>query len=250
MDFSNPEYREQVAVQAQAAVQSGVVDGVMLDWWSDDEDRLALIKVLRQRIGADALILANANDRQTPETAEFINGYFMECHRSQTVEDWKRIADTLAWAEKNLRAPRINCLEIWFQRSRADENLMRATTALSLVLSDGYCLFSDPNPLPTPDHLHNWYPFWERTLGRALAPYVMRADGALTREFTHGTAVYNPMGNKTVTVIFKESRTSRATGKRGSVHAVAASDGDLFLKDDAAQPTSAGDAATHAAPEK
>jgi hypothetical protein len=31
LDFSNPEYQEQVAMQAQAAVESGVLDGVMLD---------------------------------------------------------------------------------------------------------------------------------------------------------------------------------------------------------------------------
>ena len=241
LDFSNPDYRAHVAQRAAAAVNSGVVDGIMLDWWHDDADHLSLVKALRNRIGNEALILVNANDRTTPKTAPFINGYFMECYRSRTVEDWKRIAETLTWAEKNLRPPRINCLETWYRTSRADENLMRATTALSLVLSDGYCLFSDPNPLDTPDHLHNWYPFWERTLGRALAPCVTRSDGAITREFTQGTAVYNPMGNKTATITFQEMRISRATGKRGFVHTVGVCDGDLFLEDDAARPTPAGD---------
>ena len=86
---------------------------------------------------------------------------------SKTAQDWKRIADTLAWAEANLREPRVNCLETWFHKSRDDLNLMRATTTLALTHSDGYCLFSDPNPLPTPDHLHNWYPFWNREPGQA-----------------------------------------------------------------------------------
>ena len=45
---------------------------------------------------------------------------------------------------------------------------MRATTTLALTHGDGYCLFSDPNPLPTPDHMHNWYPFWNKSLGRPL----------------------------------------------------------------------------------
>lgn len=241
LDFSNPEYREHVAKQAQAAVSSGVVDGIMLDWWRDDADRLALVKTIRAHMGDEALILANANDRTTPQTAPFINGYFMECYRSQTAEDWKQVAVTLKWAERNLRQPRINCLETWYHKSRADENLMRATTTLSLVHSDGYCLFSDPNPLPTPDHLHNWYPFWERRLGAALAPGIARSDGAMAREFANGTAVYNPMGNQPVTVTFDESRSSSATGKRARVHSVGPCDGDLFLKEDAAQPSAGGD---------
>ncbi len=241
LDFPNPEYQEHVAKQAQAAIASGVVDGIMLDWWRDDPDRLSLIKLIRSRIGDEALILANTNDVRTPQTAPFINGYFMECYRSERAEDWELFADTLRWAEQNLRQPRINCLETWYHESRADEALMRATTTLSLVLSNGYCLFSDPNPLPTYDHLHSWYPFWERRLGRPIAAGVERSDGAMTREFEHGTAAYNPMGNQPVTISFEEPRTSSATGKRTRVHTVAPCDGDLFLRDDAPQPSAGSD---------
>lgn len=229
LDVSNPGFRDHVAKRAEAAVASGVVDGIMLDWWRDDDDRLSLVKDIRSRIGDDAVILANANDVPTPRTAPFINGYFMECYRSRTEEDWNRIATTLVWAEANLRPPRINCLETWFHQSRSDEHLMRATTALVLVLSDGYCLFSDPNPLPTPDHLHTWYPFWERRLGRPLAAGVKRPDGARSREFALGSAVYNPLGNRAVTVSFEEPRTSIATGRRDRSHTVEPGDGDLFL---------------------
>jgi hypothetical protein len=37
LDFANPEYRAHVAAQARAVVASGVVDGVMLDWWQEDD---------------------------------------------------------------------------------------------------------------------------------------------------------------------------------------------------------------------
>lgn len=235
LDFSNPEYREQVAVQADAAMKSGVFDGIMLDYWwewENEEGRLALVKAIRDRIGDEALILTNPGDRTTPKTAPFINGYYMECVYSTTAEDWKRIADTLMWAENNLRPPRINCLETWFHKSRADESLMRATTTLSLTLSDGYCLFSDPNPLPVPDHLHNWYPFWERRLGKARASGVLRPDGAWMREYANGTVVYNPMGNPAVTITLDEPRTSAATGKRAETHTVQPCDGDLLLRED------------------
>lgn len=233
LDITSVEFRAQVADQAAAAVKSGVVDGVMLDWWQDDPHRLDLVKGIRMRIGERALILVNANDRRIPQSAPFVNGCFMECYRSRTAADWTRIADTLAWAEANLRAPRVNCLETWYHASRDDLSLMRATTTLSLVLSDGYSLFSDPNPLPTPDHLHNWYAFWETRLGRPLGPGRRQPDGAFVREFGGGTAIYNPMGNAAVRVSFDQPKTSTATGRRAPSHDVAPCDGDLFVKDEA-----------------
>ena len=228
LDFQNPEFRRQVARQAKAAVASGAVDGIMLDWWSDDAGRVALAKEVREAVGENALIICNANDHITPRTAQYVNGYFMECYRSQTGEDWKRIADTLAWAEKNLRSPRVNCLETWFHKSRNDLHLMRATTTLALTLSNGYCLFSDPDPLPTPDHLHDWYPFWNKSLGRPLAAGASAADGTVRREFDGGTVVYNPMGNKCVDLAFPHARTSVATGRTAREHQLAGPDGDIF----------------------
>lgn len=230
LDFHNPDFRRQVAKQAKAAVDSMAVDGVMLDWWSDDDSRLALIKEVRNAIGDKAIILANANDRKTPQTAPYINGYFMECYKSATEADWRQIADTLSWAEANLREPRVNCLETWYHTSRDDLNLMRATTTLVLTLSDGYCLFSDPNPLPTPDHLHNWYSFWNKSLGKPIAQGNTLGDGTVRREFANGTVVYNPLGNKAVTVTFPEERRSAATGKPAKNHDLDSADGDIFLK--------------------
>jgi hypothetical protein len=230
LDFSNPDYRAHVARRAGAVVATGVVDGVMLDWWRDDEDRLALVRAVREAVGPDALILVNANDRRVPESDPYVNGLFMECYRSQTAEDWARIAETLRWAESHLRRPRINCLETWFHRSRQDLHLMRATTALALTHSDGYCLFSDPNPLPTPDHRHDWYPFWEKGLGRPTGPGHERDDGVVVRPFTRGWAAYNPMGGGEATLTFPEAVTSRATGRRGRTHRLAPSDGDIFLR--------------------
>ncbi len=231
LDFANPDYRAHVASRAKAAIGSGVLDGVMLDWWGDDDDRLALAKAVREAIGDDALLLANANDRTTPRTAPFLNGYFMECTSSRTAKDWERIAATLSWAEANLREPRVNCVETWFHKTRQDLHLMRATTTLALTHSDGYCLFSDPNPLPTPDHLHDWYAFWDKTLGKPKAPGRRRDDGSFLREFDRGFALYNPMGNREATVEFAEPLTSRATAQRAKAHRLPPCDGDILLRD-------------------
>ena len=230
LDFANPQFRSHVAQRARAAVQSGVVDGVMLDWWRDDEHRLALVKAVRDAIGDKYMIIANTNDRTAPQSASYINGYFMECTKSKSAGDWKRIGSTLKWAERNLRPPRVNCIETWYHNSREDLHLMRATTTLALTHSDGYCLFSDPNPLPTGDHRHNWYPFWDKSLGKPVGEGTIRDDGTIVREFENGTVVYNPMGNSPVEITFRETRKSVATGISSEQHKLSCPDGDIYLK--------------------
>jgi len=229
LDYTNPEFREHIAKQAKAVVDSGVYDGIMLDWWRDDADRLELIKIIRKAVGTNALILCNTNDNTAPQSAPYINGYFMECTRSKTATDWERIANTLQWAGENLRKPTINCLETWYHNSREDLNLMRATTTLSMTVTDGYCLFSDPNPLPTPDHLHNWYPFWDTKIGKPTAKGKKEDNGCYTRTFEKGLAVYNPIGNPSAVFKFPNPVKSAATGKTAAEHTVPSGDGDLFL---------------------
>lgn len=230
LDFGNASFCRHVARRAKAVIDSGVADGILLDWWHEDEDRLALIQEIRAAIGDEPLVIANTNDRTAPKTAPYINGFFMECYRSETAEDWQRIARTLSWAKQHLRRPHVNCVEVWYRHSRQDLNLMRAVTTLALTHSNGYCLFSDPNPLPTPDHLHDWYPFWDKNLGKPLAPAIKRPDDATLRAFENGTAVYNPMGNDPVEITFDEGRTSRATGNRGKTHRLPGGDGDIYCK--------------------
>lgn len=229
LDVSLPEWQTLVTKRAKAVMDTGVFDGIMLDWWTDDDDRLHLIRRIREAIGNNALVLVNSNDRTIPLTAEHVNGLYMECYRTGSPEDWKRISDTLRWAESRLRKPRVNCLETWHHQSRQDLSLMRTTTTLSLTQSDGYCLFADPNDLPSPDHLHDWYAFWNKGLGRPVKPGIQRPDGAWEREFSGGTVICNGPGNLNVTVRFDTPRQSRATGQSGTTHTVNANDGDIFL---------------------
>ena len=107
---------------------------------------------------------------------------------------------------------------------------MRATTTLALTMSDGYCLFGDPDALPTPDHLHDWYDFWDKRLGRPLAAGNQRSDGSWERDFAAGTAVYNPMGNVVAVVKFKSARRRLSTGEIALQFNIPACDGDIFLR--------------------
>jgi arabinogalactan endo-1,4-beta-galactosidase len=54
-------------------------------------------------------------------------------------------------------------------------------------------------------------------------------DGTVRREFDSGMVVYNPMGNRDVTILFSQPRTSVATGRTAREHQLAAPDGDIYL---------------------
>lgn len=235
IEFRDPGFQDKVAEKAAALMKSGAVDGILLDWWTESEfweSRLALLKKVREAIGDDALILLNANNRKIPKSAPFANGIFMECWDSPDAneEKWDRNRTTLEWAEQNMRQPRINCLETWYKESRNDLNRMRATTTLVLTRSDGYCLFSDPNTLLTPDHLHNWYPFWNADLGKPVEEGKKLDNGAYRRKFSNGVAVYNPLGNEMVTIEFLKGFKSTVSGEEGMIHQVPAFDGDIFIE--------------------
>jgi hypothetical protein len=234
LDFSNPEFRTHVAKWAKSATSSGVVDGVLLDWWNENKEtdaRLALLQEVRSSVGDSPLIIVNPNDRLSPRSAPYINGVFMETAKNipKTPERWKQIQDALIWNQANILEPKLVCLEVWYDQSRDEFNRMRATTTLSLTLSNAYCLFSEPNPVPGIDHRHDWYTFWDKSLGKAVAEGSLQPNGTYMREFENGYAVYNPMGNGQVQVVFPVSYTSTATGVSAKVHNVEEQDGDIFL---------------------
>lgn len=244
LDYTNEELLDNIARQARIAVECGVYDGIMLDW----SGNLEVIKRIRAAIGEEKLIIVNIHDDIEDGMAykDYINGAFMELNPIDTLslpveglklhakEDvnkrrWEKIEQALQYYEANFREPRVNCLEVWGNRD--DLRRMRATTCLGLTMSDGYVLYADPNPLPTPDHLHDWYPLWDAPLGKPLQRGERRPDGAWTREFEGGTVVYNPYGNQTVRVEFEREMKSSITGKSGRSFAVDGRDGDIFIAD-------------------
>ena len=237
LDFSIPAFQDKVAALCGALVRTGVFDGCMMDWWHDNDemgaDRVTLIRKIRAAAGEKAILLGNVNNTLPERTASYLNGMYMEGLGSKFFPDWHTAAVNMVWGESHLRRPAFTALEAWWQSGRTDYAAMRATTTLALVFSNGYVLFSDPNSLPTPDHLHDWYGFWNKSLGRAASPLANpdRPDlsGAFTRKYERGEAVFNPPSNHAVTVSFPEPRMSAATGEIGRSFKVAAGDGDLFL---------------------
>lgn len=234
LDFANPGLRTQVVTWAVSAVNSGVYDGVLLDWWDENQEasaRLALLQDVRSAIGDTCLIIVNSNDRYSTRSAPYINGVFMETGSNipTTADRWNKIKDVMVWNQANVLEPKIVCLEVWYLNSRDEFNRMRAVTTLSLTLSDGYCLFSEPNSAPGVDHKHDWYHFWDKSLGKAVGAGSLQPDGSYKREFENGCVVYNPMGNGQVTVTFPVNYIRVSTGASAKVHNVADQDGDIFL---------------------
>ncbi len=243
LDANNSEWQDNVARQCKIACETGIYDGVMFDW----SGNLDIIKKTRAAIGPDKLIIVNIHDdiEDGKLFAPYINGSFMELNPIDTVsmpipelanisaEDrngrkWDNIRDALKWFDQNLMEPRINCNEVW--GNRQDLSRMRAVTTMTLVYSNGYALYADPNPLKTPDHLHDWYPFWDAKLGKALAPGVEKEDKSAWREFENGTVVYNHYGNDAITATFESERTRVSDGVKGTSFVINGRDGDIFLK--------------------
>ena len=274
IDFTNPEMQNLMVSQAVALNVSGLFDGIMLDWWNEDyatspvsvddwsatiltpetelEARLAILRKIREQVDDDFLILVNANMRQIPKSAPYVNGLFMECYKQAHAKGYNlnqilQMEKTLLWAEQHLREPRINCLEGWrvvtdymgdlntrVAERNSPENLqwMRMITALSLTHSDGYVLFGDDNAIPAPDHLHNWYDFWDAELGQPIQEKAVQHQGVaglFLREFENGWAVYNRSGG-TRTVTFDAPVIGVDSGKRHSRYEMPDFDGEIFLK--------------------
>ena len=229
----NPHWQDNIARQCKIAVESGVYDGVMFDW----SGNLEIIKKTRASIGDSALIIVNIHDNieHGKKYKDYINGSFMELNIEDSTwipvgngRKWDDVREALAWFEENLQEPQINCLENWGDRD--DLSRMRATTCLGLTHSDGYVLYADPNPLKTPDHLHDWYDFWDVELGKPLGTRADKADGSTWREFEGGTVVYNHFGNRSVTITFDTERRRISDGSVGREFTMPGRDGDIFVK--------------------
>jgi hypothetical protein len=232
-NYDHPDFQDNIARQCKIAIESGVYDGVMFDWSGHTD----IIRKTRETIGDEPLIIVNIHDDiEDGETyKDYINGSFMELNIEDDTwipvgngRNWDKAREALLWFEENLQEPRINCLENWGDRK--DLSRMRATTCLGLTHSDGFVLYADPNPLKTPDHLHDWYPFWDVELGKPLGPRTDQVDGSCWREFEGGMVVYNHYGNADITIHFESDHRRISDGSTGTEFSMSGRDGDIFVK--------------------
>lgn len=263
IDFTHPKAQERIIAQAVAVAKCGLYDGIFLDWWNEESVVLAdgihatwgssendgfrgfqaeqdardnILQGIRSQVREDFLILVNSNRRKFPRTAWAINGTFMETLRDNelgyTHEGLQEIESTLHWAEKELRQPRINCLEGWGVKTqppdgRLNMKWMRVFTTLSLTHSDGYVLYNIGN-----NHQHLWYDFWNANLGKPLtekSESYNGIDGVFMREYTNGWTVFNRSGDPQE-IVFSQPTTGVHSSDRLMVHTLPDLDGEIYLK--------------------
>jgi hypothetical protein len=272
IDFTSEEYQEIVVQKISALEESGLYDGIFLDWWSetsattcsflDDSQavytaeeeknaRISLLEKIRDAVGDDFLILVNSNTEKLVDSAEYINGVFMECNKDDldtfyTDVELAEIEDTLFWASENLAEERINCLEAWrtggtyngntetrTEERNSEDSLsqMRFFTAMSLIFSDSYVNFVDHGNLPSEDHLHNWYTFWDTDIGNPISEkgtLYNNTPGLYIREFENAWIVYNRSGS-IQTVNFSSPVRDVTSDGISESHSLENYDGGIYL---------------------
>ncbi len=234
LDFKLPAVQDQVVAMCAAAC--ALFDGVMLDCWvndnwaDSDKDKTNLVKKVREKIGADKIVIVNNNQYPVPNSAPYVNGLFMECSYQGDAAYWAKLSETLRWAETSLREPRTNCIETWATGAN-QANVMRALNTLAMTHSNGYGTFCEQNN----EHWHLWWDFLGAAIGEPKGPGVQREDGLWLREFSGGTVAYNPPGKGPKNLVFDDARTRASEGRdakilvAGTSLALAEKDGELFL---------------------
>ena len=260
LDFTDPGMQDLIVEQIVATAECGLYDGVFFDYWNeyqpilvnDDADRSIgyrgyeaeqvakenIVRRARAAVGANFLILGNANRETIPRTAEWMNGTFMETGRDHdngyTPEGLMKLERTLRWGESDFAYPQLMCLEGFNVKDEPPDTLtakrwMRLFTTMSLTFSDGLVLFRTHNAM---GHDHHWYTFYDTDLGKPIgrkADQYKNIDGLFIREFTKGWAVYNRSG-AVQTIVLDESVTATASGSVGATHQLGDLDGEIYLK--------------------
>lgn len=139
IDFSNSEVQELISKKARSIYNSGLFDGIFLDWMSEytttddptipgydpilsqEEElaaRISLIQKIRDKTGPEFLIMGNTNYQKREILTPMLNAVFMECHKSPyygtyTFEVLKEIQEAVIYNQNTLLPPALVCLEGW-----------------------------------------------------------------------------------------------------------------------------------------
>ena len=164
IDFTHPKAQELIVGHVIALAESGLYDGIFIDYWdekgvildgyrpyeAEQAARVEILRRIREAVGDNFLIIVNNTGKLTRATP-YVNGIFMEAFRADlknyNYDGLKLLEDIFFWAEEHLQKPQINFLEaegIGAQLPMSVDNRrwMRLMTALGLTHSDGYFLYT------------------------------------------------------------------------------------------------------------
>ncbi len=242
MDWSNAEYRSHV-VKLTAALEQIGFDGVFYDNLRDEpEPWVAFLKDVRQAVGDDFLILANAGYAvgRHDFAAPYLNGMMYESGWSHERTEWDDCIRKMQHTESLLREPTISLIERFEEvRSRsgwpgdakrgekppADPQTRRWSLCYALTVGDFYYLFSDNT-----SHRHDWYPEYDVKIGLPTGPGERVTAHAWRRQYDKALVVVNlPGASEPCKVNLDAPARDSLTGHSGTEFTISPGDGAILL---------------------
>jgi hypothetical protein len=245
MDWNQADYRTKVIQQTLALKEVGV-DGIFYDnLRSEPEPWIAFLSSLREAIGNDFLILANAGYAidEYDFAAPYVNGIMYESGWSHERTEWDDVIKKLRHTQSLLREPRISLIERFEEtRSRAgwpgdpirirtpkrDPSARRWSLCFSLIIGDFYYLFSDN----TGGHRHDWYPEYDVKIGKPIAEGERLSSHAWKRSFERAEVYVNlPGATESLRVELPFEARDSMTGQAGHVFDIPSGEGRVLVRD-------------------
>jgi hypothetical protein len=206
MDWCNEEYRRHVVRQTVSLKETGV-DGVFYDNVRNEPQAwVPFLKEVREAVGDDFLILANAGYAvgEYDFAAPYLNGMMYESGWSHNRTQWDDCIAKMQHTQSLLRQPTISLIERFEEiRSRAgwpgdskrgqkppaDPQARRWSLCYALTIGDFYYLFSDNT-----SHRHDWYPEYDIKIGLPIAAGQRLNSHVWQRQYEKALVVVNLPG--------------------------------------------------------
>lgn len=242
MDWYNEDYRRHV-VRQTAALKAIGVDGVFYDnIRRESEPWVTLLKAVREAVGDEFLIFANAGYSvgEYDFAAPYLNGMMYESGWSHGRTEWDDCIRKMQRTQTLLRQPRISLIERFEetrnragwpgdanrgQKPPADPPGRRWSLCYALAIGDFYYLFSDNT-----SHRHDWYPEYDVKIGLPLGEGERVNSHVWQRRYEKALVVVNlPGAAEPYEVRLDHPARDTLTGETGTTFAIPPADGRILL---------------------
>ncbi len=242
MDWYNEEYRQHVVRQTVSLKETGV-DGVFYDNVRNEPQAwVPFLKAVREAVGDDFLILANAGYAvgEYDFAAPYLNGMMYESGWSHNRTQWDDCIAKMQHTQSLLKQPTISLIERFEEiRSRAgwpgdsqrgqkppaDPQARRWSLCYALIIGDFYYLFSDNT-----SHRHDWYPEYDVKIGLPLAAGQRLGSHAWQRQYEKALVFVNlPGAAEPYEVKLDKPTKDSLTGASAATFTIPPGDGRILM---------------------
>ncbi len=243
MDYFNPEFQDHVIKMTLSLKETGV-DGVFYDNIREDPEAwVPFLSKLRDAVGDDFLIFANAGyDVGSYDfAAPFMNGMMYESGWSHGRTEWDDCIKKMQHTQSLLREPKISFIERFEetrdnagwpgdkkrgQKPAEDPAARRWSLCYALTIGDFYYLFADNT-----SHRHDWYPEYDIKIGLPVEDGKRINSHVWTRKYEKALVVVNLPGAKSDhSIEFEQPRKDSLTGEKGKKFLIPPGEGRIFLE--------------------